>query len=259
MPYRKVFARPRMFSPCIVLTATITVKPDMCLTERKDYSTRLSDYRNSFQKWLDNRSVERIVVVENSGYGMEEFSAAARAVPGKQVEFLSFAAPEFDGARGKGYGEMLCLEHAIRNSRLLAGSGYFIKVSGRYYLRNADKLMMHLNAHPYLEAVCNLKRNLTWADSRAFAASTEFLTEYFTPMRELINDSQGVCFENVLARAVHRLMADGGKWSMLPEPPIIEGIHATDNRRYRLNPLDLVGRQIVHGLRIRLLGGTKLV
>ena len=43
---------------------------------------------------------------------------------GQAVEFVSFTAPPFDGALGKGYGEMLCLEHALQNSRLLSESSH---------------------------------------------------------------------------------------------------------------------------------------
>src|SRR5215472_863042 len=118
-------------TPCVILTATISVQPDMCLTIRTDLSARLNDYRQAFIKWLNNPSAERIVLVENSGHDLSEFITLASRYPSKRVEFLSFKCVNFDGARGKGYGEMLCLDHVLRESKLLRESRHFVKASGR--------------------------------------------------------------------------------------------------------------------------------
>lgn len=245
--------------PCVLLTATVSVRSDMCLTVRTDTGTRLNDYRQAFHKWLAAPSVRKIVLVENSGFELSEFAAMSSKYHAKAVELLTFQSPPFQGSRGKGYGEMLCLQHALRESALLRSSGHVVKASGRYFLRNVDRLLDYLCRHPDLSAVCNLKRNLTWADSRAFAASVSFLEQYFVPRHELIDDSLGVCFENVLACAVHQLLADGGHWSMMPWLPEIEGIHATDNKRYRLGYLEIRARRLLHYLRLRLMGNERSV
>ncbi len=238
----------------IVLTATIRVRANMSMTVRTSTSLRLADYRESFLNWLSNRSVQRIVFVENSGYDLSEFEHLARMNSDKSVELLSFVCPDFPGERGKGYGEMFCLDYALRNSRLLEQSRHFIKTSGRYYLRNVQRLVNFLERHPELEVVCNLERNLTWADSRAFAGSVDFLRKYLIPFHETVDDSHGVCFENVLARAAHNLMACGGAWTMLPMVPEIVGVHATNNIKFRLTPWRIAGKRMLHGMRTRLLG-----
>lgn len=241
---------------CIVLTATVTVPQDMYMTVRTDHATRLNDYRQAFAKWLSNPHVTRIVLVENSGYDLSEFVEASRRYPSKRVECLSFTSG-FDGGRGKGFGEMLCLDQALGRSELLRECSHIVKASGRYYLRNVGKLLSFLRQRPELDVVCNLRHNLTWADSRVFASSTRFLHEKFLPLQSSVSDSKGVCFEHVLARAAHQSMAEGGQWSMMPAVLRIEGVSATDNGIYGTNPIKLGVREAAHWLHLLLLGSPK--
>lgn len=243
---------------CVVLTATVNVQPDMCMTVRSGSQERLDDYRRAFAMWLDHPSVFRIVLVENSGFDLSVFSKMAERHPDKRCEFLSFVCPRFDGSRGKGYGESFCIEKVVQDSKLVRQSSHFVKVSGRYFLRNIDDLFAYLFAHPHLDVVCSFKRNLAWVDSRAYACTIGFMEQYFLPIRDQIDDSMGINFEHVLARAAHMLMAHGGSWSMMPSFPEIEGIHATDNRSFHVNPMELRIRRLAHQVKLRLLGANSL-
>ena len=245
-------------SPCVLLTATIRVREDMCFTVRADATLRAEDYRRSFVKWLTVPGVERIVFVENSGCDLSEFVEIARRYSHKRVECLSFLCPPYPGHRGKGYGEAFIVDYALQNSELISESRHLIKASGRYYVRNIETLIAFVKANPELQAICNLQRHLTWADSRVFCGSRDFVAGYLLPFSEIIDDTQGVCFENALARAVHRLMSEGGRWSMLPRAPEIEGVHATNNRAYSVNPIRVALRQGMHWARCQLLGGPYL-
>lgn len=240
-------------SPCLLLTATIQVKQDVVFTARKDTETRLRDYQGALTRWLAHPAVQQVVFVENSGYDLAPLQAVASRVPEKTVEFVSFAAPPFDGALGKGFGEMLCLEHALQHSSLLATASRFVKVTGRYSLENASQIFRLLERRPDADVVCDLLLNLSWADSRAFAGGTEFLERYLFPLRGQLNDSQGVNFEHVLARAVHACMADGGTWVEPPFPLIIEGVSGSQGRPWQLSMKSRLALRIRHRLFTRFL------
>lgn len=235
-------------APCVVLTGTIKVADDICKTARKDLSTRLSDYTTAFKKWLMKPGVGSLVFVENSGYDLSEFQSLADAFPEKRVELLSFSCPPFDGSFGKGYGEMFCLKYCLDHSTILKQSSHLFKVTGRYDVANADELIRYISDHPETDVFCTLRRNLTWADSRAFGSRVDFLRDYLCPMHNQINDSKLSEFERVLARAIHEAMADGGTWSMWPQDVEILGVCGGDNLTWTPGPVKRIKGKIRHKL-----------
>lgn len=210
-------------STCLLLTATIKVKDDVFFTTRKDADQRLEDYKQSLSFWIAQPGVDSIVFVENSASDLSALMEVAKRVSNKHVEFLSFAAPDFDGALGKGYGEMLCLEHVVRNSKTLAKARQFVKITGRYCLANASEFLAFAKDHPDA-IICDMLENLTWADSRIFAAPTEFLRSFLLPMLDQLDDSRGSYFEHVLARAVHHSLYSRGTWIEPPFPLFVQGV-----------------------------------
>jgi hypothetical protein len=215
-------------SPCLLLTATIRVREDIRMTVRSDINTRLSDYKEAFEKWARDPAVASIVFVENSGIDLSPFQEIARRFPDKNVEFLSFECPPFDGLRGgKSYGEIMCFEHCLAHSSLLNASATFLKVTGRFYVANVGPLMDFVSQKESPNAVCNFYRNLTWADSRVFGGSLDLLRRYLCPMKHLIDENNDMGMEQLLARAIHQLMGDGGTWSPTPEALQIEGVSGT--------------------------------
>ena len=237
--------------PCVILTATVKVG-DISFTTRTDPAVRLADYKYALSKWLADSSIDALVFIENSGFDLSELQEICGSHKTKHVELISFKCADFDGRLGKGYGEILCLEHALQESQLLQRSHQFLKTSGRYYLRNARPLLDFLSQNPQLEIMCDLKKNLTWADSRAFGGRVEFLRHYLIPLRESINDSADVFFEHALARATHRAMADARPWAMPPQSLDIEGVSATSNASYRVNPLRVFARRMLHQIKLTL-------
>lgn len=229
----------------------------MSFVVRRDTGTRLEDYKTAFRRWINTPAVPCIVFVENSGFDLTEFRKIASETPDKQVEFLSFKSPPFDGSLGKGYGEMLCLEHCLNHSEILRKSTHFLKVSGRYYLANIAAVFQHLKLYGDIDVMCNLEKNLTWADSRTFGATPKFLRMYFSPMREEINDTKGSSFEHVLARASHKLMADRGQWSPLPEALQIHGVSGSIGDVFTPSAYRRLKDRIRHNLYLRSLRQTQ--
>jgi hypothetical protein len=243
-------------SPCLLITATISPHKDMVFTVRTDVAVRLNDYAVALEHWLKHDAVRDIVFVENSDHNIEPLRQIATRFPLKRVEFLSFAVPTYNGSLGKGYGEMFCLEHALKNSHLLREHTHLVKVSGRYSMRNLDDLLIFLRTHCELDALVLLRQRLTWADSRVFGASIKFVQDVLLPRHHEINDSTGIYFEHVLARAVHQMMAGGGRWETPPTYMQIEGIQGTNGKAFRSSPVHYYFNRFVYSLLQRYIWGA---
>lgn len=216
----------------------------MAFTVRRDTDTRYQDYKQAFTQWVHTPGDFPLIFVENSGFDLSELKAISDAAAKRKVEFLSFQCPPFDGSLGKGYGEMICLDYCLDHSEILRSRSRFLKVTGRYFLSNAARLLHAVESRPDADVICNLLDDLTWADSRAFGGSTSFLRDHLCAMRHLVNDSEGRAFENVLARAMHRVMSDGGKWALLPEPPQLTGVSGSLGRAWGRTPLQELKQQV---------------
>jgi hypothetical protein len=232
----------------LLLTATVDVGRTP-LVARANPSTRLEDYRVALRKWALDESVGSIVFCENSGCDLSGLQdVAARASGGrKRIEFLSFDDRAVENERGKGWGEMRILDHILTRSRLARDNDKFLKVTGRYYVRNATKLIRYLGTHRDVDICCDLQRGMTYCDSRVFGGTVGFLERYVCSRASEIDDSQGIWFEHVLARAVLRAMSDGLRFSLLPCVPLVEGVSGSTNQRF--------GRSVAD----RLLGPVKTI
>jgi len=212
----------------VLLTATIRPGNVPCLA-RRDPSVRIEDYKSALRRWLADPLPNPIVFCENSGYDLTAVERLCRD-HNKRVEFISFLEDPTTFPRGKGYGEVGIIAHALKQSSLLRNARRVLKVSGRVYVPNASALVAAMDKFPNVDVFCDLRHNLTWGDSRIFCASKDVLANHLVSRRCLIDDSRGVFLEHALARAIHGVMAEGGQWSQLPVAPLLAGISGTSNR-----------------------------
>jgi len=242
--------RPLPLQHVLVLTATIDPK-SMSNTQRNDPAVRLNDYRVALKAWLECGAFNRIIFCENSGYDLTSIRQICDRCrrPGTEVELLSFTQESFPEKFGKGYGEMLILAHVLRESALLQPAARMVKVTGRLFVRNARQLAAGFAANADAAMLCALARNLTYTDCRVFAAGCEFLEKYLLPMATVLDESAGINFERVLARAVHLAMASGLKWAQLPVVPDLVGFSGTQNKEYRVPRLQWLAAEMIRRIR----------
>ena len=212
--------------PIILLTACID-PGKILFTKRNDPLTRLEDYKKALEQWLSKSIATSIVFCENSGYDL----SCLRKVPShnKKVEFLSFDGQGFSSHLGKGYGEMRIVSYALSNSELIASNNRIIKVTGRYYIRNINRIIKGITQRKHVDIFCDLRQNLRSADSRVFGATKSFMEKYLIILQDEINDSQGMHFEIVLSKATLRAIADGLTWELLPYAHMMRGIAGTSD------------------------------
>lgn len=114
----------------ILLTATIDPR-GMTRLKRTDPAAREADYAAALAFWQQQGLP--VVFCENSGTRSPKIEALA--ADHAHTEILVFDDPHRLPARGKGYGEMRLVAHALNHSSLLAHADLIVKVTGRYRRR----------------------------------------------------------------------------------------------------------------------------
>jgi hypothetical protein len=207
----------------LLLTGTVN-SSGVHFLKRNNTEERLRDYLGAIEKWLRNYNIY-IVFVENSNFPKE--SLGNDIVSNEKFEYITYNGQDFSRSRGKGYGEINSFEYAFKNSKFLRNADYVVKCNGRYFFKGFfafDDIAVDL--------IGDFKYNLTFMDSRVFGFKHSFFNDYLLKYKDLIDDSNGVFFEHILAMAAHELLSDNGKWSPIPFPLIIDGYSGTDNHRY---------------------------
>jgi hypothetical protein len=226
-----------MQKPVVLLTATIHCG-DTPLVERRDPRIREGDYKWAITGWLAAKGYDTLIFCENSGADLsklEKYAASINRLQHKLI-FLSYKDNSGAATRGKGYGEMEIIRHAIDEMTDLAPEQMLLKVTGRYRARNATRLLSQLES-TQADICCSVRYNLTWAESTLFAITTRCAREYLLPRLNEINDLEGRWFEHALSNAVHRTILAGRGWSPLPCDPSVYGVQATYGIRFGLSPI----------------------
>lgn len=216
---------------CVLLTATVNVRGTAYVT-RTDPIQRLRDSEWALQDWLTRSHSVRVVFCENSGWDLTSLHRLVQMHgAADRVELLSFCG-EPPGHRGKGYGELEILRFAAENSVAAREAPGFLKVTGRYRFHNAPLFVRAIQqAQP--DVMASFGHGLTWADSRVFGGTFEFLQRYLFPLHDRIDDSRGFYMEHALAVATHLAIAEGRVFTLPPALPDLEGYYGTSNTQVR--------------------------
>jgi hypothetical protein len=237
-------------TPVLLLTATIEVN-GMPWVQRADPAVRLADYRWAIGKWLKDKSISRIVFCENSGYNLSsliDFCEQNNPL-NKEVEFLSFNDNVYPRELGKGYGEMRILDYALKNSQLINNETLLFKITGRLYAAGITQILKNIEKQPSAKVYCNYTGNLDRAETYLFFASVPFLHDYLLPLKEEANDSKGIFFEHLLAKAVHKALYEGARWSVIPGFIDLRGISGTTGTVYTRNLISRIKGRIFYRLK----------
>ena len=177
---------------CILLTATIDPQGIVFL-KRNNPIVRENDYIKSMKRWMEMQQFP-IIFCENSGYKIDKIKSMIKKHKKKKIEILQFKGNSFPRELGKGYGELIIIDYAIKHSKLIKNSDYIIKVTGRYFIKNIEKIAGILSRGKNIHVMTDLKKNLSYADSSIFAFRSSFVVEYLSKYQNLLNDSKGFYF-----------------------------------------------------------------
>lgn len=126
----------------ILMTASVSTRgmKGACFADDERYGMYLQAlkwYISICHKWEGIK----LVFADNSGWDLLTFyddltKHFDRKVIDSNVEFISLAPELFDITKGKGYNELLLINHAIEKSTFIKEAGAFFKVTGRYPIYN---------------------------------------------------------------------------------------------------------------------------
>ena len=224
----------KKFNCSVILTACI--KPiNMPFLEITSEVDILRDYKETFSKWCQNKLTDKIIFIENSGYDLSFFHEKAKEFPNKEIEIISSNLNNtFEKKLGKGYGEYLCLREIFENSKICVSTDFFIKITGRYYVKNYSKIFQEFEKKKSDIYVC-IKNNLTYADTHMFGGSKLFFLNYVLPLASKTNDSNGVFMEHCIAKATLLGINDKLNFNHFSTYPDINGIIGTNNKKIKNN------------------------
>jgi len=218
---------------------------------RRDPEIRLNDYIQSLKFFLQLPGIASIVFCDNSGVDLSAIQEVVRLNNPyqKNLEILSFYGQPNHPEYGKGYGEMRIIGYALDHSNIIQKSSMIMKITGRLIVTNSEAIAKAISRTNGIDVFCDLRRNLSTADSRLFCATPRFLREYFISFQDIMNESTGICLEDILARAVHRAMADGLRWSMLPYAHDMRGVAATADEPLPSSRLNFISRKVFRSVK----------
>lgn len=190
-------------------------------------SERFEQYYYSIKKYIETGIFSSIVFAENSGYRfpieeMEEyarkFNAKFELVPvvtdiQKTIEF------------GKSYGEADCIEQGLEKSELAKNEEYFVKCTGRVFVRNLDKLCKK-------NSKCNkflFRDDMEWCYTLIFQMNISEYKKHFYRCKSLCDEKNGIDIEKSFYIII---MQDKIKFKCFRAYPNVEGLCGTNGKAY---------------------------
>lgn len=212
------------FYPILFITACINPN-GMLQTAIQDVDERYIQYKQALDFYLQKTPYD-IVFCENTGVdiskGYEDFIRTGR------FEVLTFNGNDYDKSLGKGYGECLIVEYALRHSQKLKmarKSQPIVKISGRHIVKNIKTI---INVTSYFVGkksfVCaHINKHSKGAVSDLYFATLDF-HQMFIEERDKIDERKGMWYEHVLYSTMRRYeKGNVGKVLNLPVPLVQQG------------------------------------
>ena len=220
------------FDFSIILTCTIN-PIQMPNLARSNPEIRFQDYKKSFNFWVNNTFVNKIILIENSNYDLSYFNKIAKDIKNKEIEIISSNSNNrYDKSLGKGYGQYLCLKEVFDQSQIAKTTKYFVDVTGRHCIKNFKAIIEDIIKNES-DIYVNITDNLKFADANIYGGTKKFFINYLLPETKKTNDSQNKIFENCVASATLKAISDGMNLSKTPIYADIEGFIGTNGKKYK--------------------------
>ena len=220
------------FDFSIILTCTVN-PIQMPNLVRNNPEIRFQDYKKSFNFWVNNAFVNKIILLENSNFDLSYFNEVAEDIKNKEIEIISSNSNnEYDKSLGKGYGQYLCLKEIFDQSQIAKTTKYFIDVTGRHCIKNFKAIIEDIIKNES-DIYVNITDNLKFADANIYGGTKNFFINYLLPETKKTNDSQNKIFENCVASATLKAISDGMNLSKTPIYADIEGFIGTNGKKYK--------------------------
>lgn len=188
---------------------------------------RLEQYVTSIKKYIDTELFSNVVFVENSGAGfpLEEIQSYAR----QKNQSFELVQIKTDVAKtiefGKSYGEADCIEQGLLKSKLAKKEEFFVKCTGRVFVKNIKKLCgKNQNVNKFL-----FRDDMDWCYTLIFQMNIEEYKKHFFRSKEICDERKGIDIEKSFYKII---MEDNIKFKCFRSYPNIEGVCGTTGTMY---------------------------
>jgi hypothetical protein len=134
----------------IILTCCVNVNFGIEYLYQTDKQERINTYVKAINKWIDETTLN-IIVVESSGYSFPELQSKVN----NRFQIITFDANnniecnQLRFKESKGQWEVFAIQYAYKNSEILQRSKFIIKITGRYYIPTFEKYLIENNITIY--------------------------------------------------------------------------------------------------------------
>lgn len=214
----------------MLLLLTGTIDPSVFnntnvkITDAKD---RLDQYVTSIKKYIDTEVFHNVVFVENSGaeFPTEEIQKYAQ----DRNQSFELVRIKTDVQKtielGKSYGEADCIEQGLLKSELAKKEEYFVKCTGRVFVKNIKKLCgKHQNVNKFL-----FRDDMDWCYTLIFQMNIEEYKRHFFRSKQLCDERVGIDIEKAFYKII---MEDSIKFRSFRSYPNVEGVCGTTGTMY---------------------------
>lgn len=195
----------------VVLLLTGCINPNgMSYTKVADVETRLNQYIEALDFYSKNIKCP-IVFVENSNFDIMPYIEKSH-IDTSNIEVLSFYGNDYDKSIGKGFGEALIIEYALKHSTYVLSADIVIKITGRIILDDIARIVSEVSEASSNTVFADVNWHKDYHDkllSVIVAASPKFWLRFISKKDE-IDDKKGVVFEKVLKETADGWLTNGG-------------------------------------------------
>lgn len=217
--------------PVLLMTASILPQEKRYI-KLKNPEQRLKQYIDSLKYYIEDTEFKKIVLCENSGYDFPKQDIELLAKKNnKRIEILQFYGNEKKIKKyGKGYGEGEIINYALKNSRLINESDFFIKVTGRLKIKNMNKIKSKLKLNRVYMNKSLIDKNMM--DTVIYGMPKKIYSKIFEYAYEKVNDKKNIYIEHIFN---HLVMEKDLKIYNLPYFPDVCGVCGTNGLLYQKN------------------------
>jgi hypothetical protein len=227
----------------VLLTGTVV--PNSVHTAYTDPAKRLREYVDSIRYYVRMFPHDDVYFLENSAYDLDNDPQFIHLRKDCRFECLRFPASA-NYAEGKGYQEFEMIDKAFAS--LKDRYDVFIKITGRYFIRNAASI----SGHKCPGLTIDLFHRSNTAATFIMCFTPHFYSSYLTGMYKEVNDTAGHYIEHVL---YGRVISNNAlkHCRLFPRTPRNEGISGSTGLSMRRDPVKMFARDILRVL-LRLVG-----
>lgn len=218
----------------VVLILTGTIEPNVDFVTRSDVGQRISDYHHCISWYLEQTPFP-VVFAENSGYDPGKSSLFEPLLDNPKFRWESMK-PHPDFSKGKGFQEFYLLD---RLSDIGLCGRYFVKITGRYKVRNVNSEIRKMKAPFHID----LHRKMKVAITGFFGVQTEFYRRHLQGLYSSVNDAEGRFIEHVIYDAI-REKGLSNSIALLPENALYEGVSGSHGNTMSRNPYKMKLRSV---------------